>query len=137
MESSYAPGKYACGISEIEFLVKKKILGSSIYSTEEVRIGTYIDKPLYRKLVTALHPTQNAAWTEIYNDPTVSEYTLIRGFIAGIGTEKVPIPQGSTNGNVIALIRTMDDTRIEIYVQQPGFVGKYPKLILEYTKTTD
>lgn len=124
----YHKGEVLCGSS---------FPGAEIYSTEEVRIGTYLDKPLYRKLTTSLRPTQNAAWTEIYNDPNVSEYTLIRGFIAGIGTEKFPIPQGSTNGNVIALIRTMDDTRIEIYVQQPGFVGKYPKLILEYTKTTD
>lgn len=106
-----------------------------IYSTEETRIGTWIDgKPLYRKVIESVSPTSSDQTATVANVFNVDTFVQIRGFvITNYGCEPVPnfyhtrrIGYGVNGGSVSCSV-----SNSEIYFERPMFT------IVEYTKTTD
>lgn len=114
--------------------------GSSeeIYSTEETRIGTWIDgKPLYRRVCT--FTTDSSADNVIMEDFDFSE---IDNLVSGKGAMRV----GTTSGYVLPAIIgssgvsfTFDiyGGKIRYSNNSPVYKNKPTTLIFEYTKTTD
>ncbi len=114
--------------------------GTDEYSTEETRIGTWIDgKPIYRRVWKANFPessnkTFKVSDTSAFNLDTV---VTIRGVLQSYttGPVRAPMPDYTASGatrvwvtiNKELLISSVDSRTIN----QPCIV------ILEYTKTTD
>ena len=106
--------------------------GSDVYATDETVIGTYLNKPLYRKVITGL--SLSTAWQGTYY-PKVDTSSLIANvkdvinsraiteYSSGVSRNSIASIIVNNNSNVWS-IATFDDITINI-------------LILEYTKTTD
>lgn len=113
-----------------------------VYSTEETRIGTWIDgKPLYRKVVPFTFPS-SGGWHNGPSFGTVETITRFDGFVrandGGIfrlpylntgGGWSIGINPDLVNGNVISL--DIGGSTAGIVVNQPAFIT------IEYTKPTD
>lgn len=114
--------------------------GGDSYSTEETRIGTWIDgKPIYRRvwsinLAESVNTNFEVADTSAFNLDTV---VTVRGVIQNYTTGPAysPIPDHVASGVIRIwvsihnkLIITNPDSRM---INQPCII------ILEYTKTTD
>lgn len=106
-----------------------------IYSTEEIRIGTWIDgKPLYRKCFTGLvSPSTSTQLNTFLNVSGLNIDSL--PFLGGtIGRFPIPIANGTSSAY---LWITTDKTHMAIYVNGSSVFEKPVTLTLEYTKTTD
>jgi hypothetical protein len=106
-----------------------------IYSTEEIRIGTWIDgKPLYRKCFTGLvSPSTSTQLNTFLNVSGLNIDSL--PFLGGtIGRFPIPIANGTASAY---LWITTDKTHMAIYVNGSSVFEKPVTLTLEYTKTTD
>ena len=108
-----------------------------IYSTEEQRIGTWIDgKPLYRKAFDI--KTISASNTDLVNVSNLNIETLIKlnGVIITDGGGKFPVPLYDSSSNYSVLFINEYN-----YIRGRAMVGNgtFSKLIVtvEYTKTTD
>lgn len=110
--------------------------GSSgeVYSTEETRIGTWIDgKPLYRKVFNVTTPpTTTSAMVADISEPfhlvdLYGHFTMQNG-------DEVPIPYLSGSNFVSAWLTL---TGIKMAVSNNVFVSIPAVIILEYTKTAD
>lgn len=103
-----------------------------VYSTEEVRIGTWIDgKPMYRKTVYFVSGSSLKDITEIISDDVdlIIEYC---GFINATNNHSYVLPsiyntlqKNETNGSII------------FYTRDPTFSNAPVTLTIKYTKTTD
>jgi len=114
-----------------------------VYSTEETRIGTWIDgKPLYRKVITTALPSKAVDNWQLLS-PVIPNI-LVQSIVAYIrfksngSVESIPIVDGQ---GISTRIRYNPDTTLyhglEIFMNQPGWVNEPLTVILEYTKTTD
>lgn len=119
-----------------------------IYSTEEVRIGTWIDgKPLYRVVMEATLPTDNS-WHNISTGVrNVEIVASLRGIVRHPTRTKTfySLPTALPNGNGVILFAYYQDGYSDVYGSQGlngyctygEFKGAAVKMIMEYTKTTD
>lgn len=112
-----------------------------VYSTEEVRIGTWIDgKPLYRKCYTFVSPS-NTNTVRAVSIADIKWETMVRctcnlqNTEAGTGKRFV-IPNCFVHGSDTVLIWVDSDT-ICVAVGSSTFFNQPYICILEYTKTTD
>lgn len=111
--------------------------GSSeeIYSTEETRIGTWIDgKPLYRKTFfeeSAVYGTN--AWAVLFEAPSDVDRLVSLGGSFEYLQQKFSVPLGGS------LKFDYFSGSIRVMTDDPNFAsnGKNYCAILEYTKTTD
>lgn len=105
-----------------------------IYSTTEQRIGTYLGKPLYRKVLKFGALANNGETTVDYDSTYIIQQfnVYVKNPTSGV---KFHLPVVGTNyinafdyipNNRIAILTTSDRT---------GFTNNY--VIIEYTKTTD
>ena len=73
-----------------------------VYSTEETRIGRWIDgKPIYRMVVTTTVTNVQNINLAVYSSNEIETYTLLRGWIKG---GSYSITTGYTNGGTEFLI---------------------------------
>lgn len=100
------------------------------YSTNETRIGTWIDgKPLYRQVINGKVSATLGIWARITHMPNVDSVAKLTGFIFDGDFE--PIPNFLTyllkdrNGYIIYL--TTSEARLNVSLT----------IIIEYTKTND
>lgn len=113
--------------------------GSSeeVYSTEETRIGTWIDgKPLYRRVVQGTIPSSFISGV-LSNMVNVDTMTMARGFVKG----------GDGTTSFINSIGTQDNSKCFIYFDASKnlyiktniatFFSQPVTVVVEYTKTTD
>lgn len=112
--------------------------GGEIYSTEEIRIGTWIDgKPLYRKVITGTVPKHNTGWGFVTEFPIsemetcVSISSTMLTDPVNTGTKWVSAPNqhvaiGLNEENCVGAINNQ-----YVYNTSPIIY------IVEYTKTTD
>lgn len=138
----------------MELRYKNKILGGNsggssgsgeVYSTEETRVGTWIDgKPLYRKVIQGNGPPALNAWAVIGQPiPDIEYIAKVDAYIANTNTGTwIPLPfvvQG--HGTVSALYDiTGTDGRVvglNVFSNYSGITEVPIMAILEYTKTTD
>ena len=104
-----------------------------IYSTEETVIGTYLDKPLYRKIFTSFevnHIPQE--WTRLLSleGMNIEQITRSSLLCRGGHTTNTPIEQ-----HLYYLQLTNDNEVLNIW--GPYLFSNIHSLTLEYTKTTD
>lgn len=139
-DSSSETDTYSCKYINEEFMKKDE---GEVYSTEEVRIGTWIDgKPLYRKVVS-LGNLPNSTTKDIQLGVIYSQYNFvnIKGYAKGEwGTTPLPfmnadeytalyvVGSGVSSSTATAIIR------INTNKDKSAYTGH---AILEYTKTTD
>ena len=110
-------------------------LNNEIYSTEEVRIGTWLGKPLYRKVIDfgALPNTTNKQ----VNNNVTNISTVVRAYgYATNGTNYFPIPFANTTANQsITLVAHKTNVEITTGIDRSAYSTCY--ITIEYTKTTD
>ena len=126
---------FAVGIDELSNYYNK----SNIYSTNETRIGTWINgKPIYRKVINVGQPSISSGSTYRYNHG-ISNIELIvtqRAFWVNSNSDTyfaMPYINGATNTSIERI------TTSEVYIKATGegWQGHTLYIILEYTKTTD
>lgn len=105
------------------------------YSTDEIRIGTWIDgKPLYRKVYMENDPT-TGAWDYVDTDNNY-EIKTYKGFYQRTNNRLDALPVGREDA--MPLICTIRNNQIEYKIDSTYASGKISAyFILEYTKTTD
>lgn len=113
------------------------------YSTNEIRIGTWIDgKPLYRKVVTY---TNQSSWGATNTKTTVkvahgivNKDIVVRCSMTNSRNQQFPWVDGTEN-NVTSWtgIVNIDATDINIYIINDSWASRTWYFTLEYTKTTD
>lgn len=116
--------------------------GLEVYSTEETRIGTWIDgKPLYRRVYSLTTPSvAGTAWVlddiGIENLGTISN---LYGIMKATSTEGfdayIYMNQYLSSKNICTL--WLDGRRVGAHVELPGHLKCPFHMVLEYTKTTD
>ena len=104
------------------------------YSTSEIRIGTYLGKPLYRKVITGTFAYDTQTITDIITDyDKVIKYngtiTTPSGYIT-----QIPEYTNSSNYCYFVLNTANDNATLTI---PSSFVGGTFILIVEYTKATN
>lgn len=129
---------------QLEDNIEEEIENKNTYSTNEQKIGTWINgKPLYRKVVTYFHNAEIGAEGEVTNisiPHNISNLeqcfkvncTVSGGFI-------VPLIS-SNNGTAItagAGITKIDNININLRIVNDRWSNRTWYIILEYTKTTD
>ena len=135
----YHKGEVLCGSS---------FPGAEIYSTEEVRTGTWIDgKPVYKRTFIGVGPASTSGWHTISNENTVENIETvvsIHGMIhPGSNYGWVPFPQTTSGQSVyINIIYNPgeDSSRpigLSCFTNSPPFVKKPLWVTMRYTKTTD
>lgn len=122
----------------VKSLLSKLNIGK--YSTDEVRVGTWIDgKPLYRKVFYDINIGNSTTWHKVSSLDSlyIKDVTKCQGLLMGKDGPTFSFPIYSSS-SYYANIRISSDNK-EIMVQNIGFSGdSYPAtIILEYTKTTD
>lgn len=107
-----------------------------IYSTDERRIGTWIDgKPLYRKCYT-FTTNYNDNFTDVGNvsDFFIEFASFISGTITNSINQKLQIPCLLSSGMGYFIL---ESSMLKFYTTSTGLKGCPATCILEYTKTTD
>lgn len=126
----------------MSFKYKDKMIAGSgggsseeIYSTDEVRIGTWIDgKPLYRMVIETTTPSSGGNSVTLYTLNSVSIIKCI-GYVIIASGSRLPITNIGNTSQYIGIYwndnRIMYNSAGTIYNSRPCV------LIIEYTKTTD
>ena len=109
--------------------------GMNTYSTDEIRIGTWIDgKPIYRKVYIGNNPT-TGEWAYINTDNTYN-IKMYKGFYQRTNNRLDALSVGREDA--MPLICTIRNNQIEYKIDSTYASGKISVyFILEYTKTTD
>lgn len=104
-----------------------------IYSTEEIRIGTWIDgKPLYRRVYTGISAITTGEWWSPIQVDNASVITAFGWIVSN--TTKMMIPNTQIRLGIIGGgVRFLVDNATAV----PGYNNKDYMFVVEYTKTTD
>lgn len=115
----------------------ESVPAENLYSTEEIRIGTWIDgKPLYRKVLVLTAPKELQKEEILYTLPdTVNSKSAdaYANYDRGLGFVNLPINYESG----INYSFWIYDKKIFASCNRPIYLGGSITVILEYTKTTD
>lgn len=111
-----------------------------VYSTEEVRIGTWTDgKPLYRKVIKVTPTISNSEYSKYeftHKITNIDVITKVDAFTKNNYGETWPLPNMSSSSSGTG-IKSVDRTKVIIYSMREGWSGWDFYITLEYTKTTD
>lgn len=117
-----------------------------VYSTEETRIGTWIDgKPLYRRVYEITTPSDSELNEGIYYDnasrgniaiPWTWENIRVSGFVTDCYNFFFPLPAYWHSG-VYLSVGAVQGRSLCVYCAHGNFASRPATIILEYTKTTD
>ena len=113
---------------------------NEIYSTDEVRIGTWLGKPLYRKVLTGTMPSNafvdipiNVSNIDISNTMVEIGYTK-----ASSGTRPIPFINTSIDTTIAAHPIVSNNTNyIRVATNTTNYSGYQFYIPIRYTKTTD
>lgn len=118
-----------------------------IYSTEERRIGTWIDgKPLYRRVIQGNTGSVNLQWSGIVNSKIENIDTLVNLY-ASLKRENrmryiIPYADGLAYASIAYSETTLSEVNgpfegINLYVKGSAFLNSPVIATILYTKTTD
>ena len=116
--------------------INTKLTNATTYSTDEIRIGTWMNKPLYRKVIRKDTATSSGA------NPNISTGVAF-SLIGEIVELKVLGKQSNSNTWFVASSNLSGQEVFGCYLSENNiFIRNYWALekiicILEYTKTTD
>lgn len=120
-----------------EFMKKEE---KNIYSTEEQKIGTWIDgKPLYRKVITGSTTNTELQLSTPPEIETMARYEIYNGNLKS-SSRKLPSTEYSVNhGNTIFDVMWYKNDWIKnaFYIVSNNIKIGSVTIIIEYTKTTD
>lgn len=131
--------KVVCNGKELEVFV---MASQEVYSTEERRIGTWIDdKPLYRKTLVGEIPTNINSGYVIDNDTTIVCHNVY-GKIIPANADSSPsnfLPVLNITSGVVEVKITSDQQYgVRIYGSTSNrYAGGSYEVTMEYTKTID
>ena len=104
------------------------------YSTKEQKIGTWLGKPLYRKVVDVGALPNNAVKHVPHNITNLGSVIRIYGWAFGVDLH-IPLPFTSTYAPYSVMCNVLDtNIQMEAGYDRSNMSGY---IILEYTKTTD
>lgn len=109
------------------------------YSTDETVVGTFLDKPLYRKIFKNLSVSNDSGWQNLIDVSSLNiEFVSVNQnslfYITSNSNNKMP----SVNLPTYLSISYNSSTKyIETYINNTQFTYVFEYLVLEYTKTTD
>lgn len=114
--------------------------GGEVYSTEETRIGVWIDgKPIYRKTFVGVSQDHQSVFQFVdITDLSVDTVVKISGVIeSGLqsGIVEIPCTRSDTNLGLIGV--SPDKKALQLFVSSDSFYSRPFHCTLEYTKTTD
>lgn len=112
-----------------------------IYSTEEQRIGTWIDgKPLYRRVVNITSPeatTINKTYPlEIAVDRMVRLQAVLQSQVS-VSTSKYPLPFFYENNVYLSVWYSVGSLYAKAGSSAVEYLNQPVTVLMEYTKTTD
>ena len=114
-----------------------KIQESNIYSTNEIEIGKWLNKPLYRKVLTVGAITTQTV-QEISTPSNIDYLKTMEGMLIESSGNEIPINYINIfgQGNDIGAMYVKTESKIKLkcwanYDITSGYI------IIEYTKTTD
>lgn len=111
-----------------------------IYSTEEVRIGTWLGKPLYRKVINLTAPICEKDGTyvsKMYNISNNVDFAVIElGFIKDEYNQIQTFPYINNSGNCIKAFVDLNK-KINLVHNINSYSSKEVTVSVKYTKTTD
>ncbi len=112
-----------------------------VYSTEEQRIGTWIDgKTIYRKVINAKPTISNSSYQTISIKHNISDLKNVykcNAFLHNTGNTQTYILPVETSATQAIGISEINSTNIIMYSKNDTWSGWIAEIILEYTKTTD
>lgn len=115
--------------------INTKLTNATTYSTDEIRVGTWIDgKPIYRKVI----PTgqiSSALKTVAHNISNINKITNIYGLLYN-NNEWFVIPRVSDSSVINQVGLSANKTNVILTVGSAANFND-SNVILEYTKTTD
>jgi hypothetical protein len=126
------------GYEEIEIINQ----GEEIYSTNEEKIGTWIDgRPIYRKVMHLPIPATTTDGTLVYKDYVISEnikdVISLRGFAEG-DTYKIYYPFWSTTtGHITRAQIGTEQKQLQMLNYAVAMSNKLATIIVDYTKAID
>lgn len=114
----------------------ESVPAENVYSTEETRIGTWIDgKPLYRRIIKFTIPGANNTVVPLPDGLSIAEVVHFYGTI--FSTNRFFDLQTASMERPYMTQIDIGLNEINIYTGNGFFVNAPVTLILEYTKTTD
>lgn len=118
----------------------ESVAAENVYSTEETRIGTWIDgKPLYRKVFGGISPdTTDGAPVADTSDLSMDNIVNGYGWIntnSNNGIRYIPYTMDTSNSCFIYV--SSDKSKLMMLTRGQSFGGKPFFYTVEYTKTTD
>lgn len=110
------------------------------YSTDEVRVGTWVDgKPLYRRAFTGTTSTTSHNYI-LTNTNDIAKLIGYKGYIEQSNTVQLEIGSSvyHSDGNINTSTRVINvNNNLRLDENYNVFGGKYFEVAVEYTKTTD
>ena len=113
---------------------KKTAWGADVYSTTETVIGTYMGKPLYRKVVDCGALPNNMTKGILHNIANINIITKASGTAWQNDGGTLPLPTASLTSPVVLY---SNKSKIEITTITDRSTFTNSNITLEYTKTTD
>ena len=113
----------------------------NVYSTDEVRIGTWIDgKPLYRKVISLTLPNSTYNSDQVIADLTdlaIDKIIKLEGIIYASTTQVITNFAYQGNVQYCSLYYTNSAKTLRYSTNNIQYANVPANIILEYTKTTD
>ena len=113
---------------------KKTAWDADVYSTTETVVGTYMDKPLYRKVVDCGALPNNTTKGILHNIANINIITKTSGTSWTNDGITIPLPTASLTSPVVIY---SDKSKIYITTITDRSISTNSNVTLEYTKTTD
>lgn len=111
---------------------------NDVYSTEETRIGTWVDgKPLYRKVFVGPFAGVNVSTVVGTETPDVDAVTYLSAITLLTNGRWTPFPYPPSSTIWAVCQFAADDHKVYIITNNPVFVGHDAYVVMHYTKTTD
>lgn len=116
--------------------IKMAINSSTSYSTTETICGTWLDKPLYRKVINFGALPNNTTKQVNHNIANIDRIVNTQGYAYASSTQvSVNIPYAGYGDFVCDVIVNTTYVKVATHLDQSAFGECY--IFLEYTKTTD
>lgn len=133
------PALNATNLNQLQTNVEAAISAANTYSTDETVIGTWIDKPLYRKvfdigsLPSSYTKTITTGFTSIIKCRKL--YGIAYGSApSAMYAEAIPYNDGTQMNTIIVNINSNGDIRVTTSDDMSAMKGF---VVVEYIKTTD
>lgn len=114
-------------------------IAREIYSEEEVCIGTWFGKPLYRVVGKTVTSNTLNQWVDVpLKIPDVSQIVSVEGCYNPMGNRWMSLPHIATADSTLgAAISYLMDRGLVMYIGQSNYSNKILFYDVKYTKTTD